>query len=143
MQEIGRSFPVSVVSVPDSVVSVSVLYRDPTVAKIQLKRCRGESFANFRQICFDFAYYFVLVLYLSNCLIRRVCKNRFCHFRTFPWLLKKICKIKTNLSEIRKALPSPPLQLNFSHCICVAIFIILESRLYRYVTRTNVPFFDH
>ena len=39
-------------------------------------------------------------------------KNHFCHFRTFPWLLKKICKIKTNLSEIRKALPSPP----FCHC---------------------------
>ena len=35
-------------------------------------------------------------------------KNRFCHFRTFPWLLKKICKIKTNLSEIRKASPPPP-----------------------------------
>ena len=34
-------------------------------------------------------------------------KNRFCHFRTFPWLLKKISKIKTNLSEIRKALPPP------------------------------------
>ena len=34
-------------------------------------------------------------------------KNRFRHFRTFPWLLKKICKIKTNLSEIRKALPPP------------------------------------
>ena len=51
---------------------------------------------------------------------------------TFPWLLKKICKIKTNLSEIRKALlpppPPPPLQLNFRHCVCVAIFIILESQ---------------
>ena len=35
-------------------------------------------------------------------------KNGFCHFRTFPWLSKKICKIKTNLSEIRKALPPPP-----------------------------------
>ena len=31
MQEIRRSFPVSAVSVPDSVVSVSVLYRDPTI----------------------------------------------------------------------------------------------------------------
>ena len=39
-------------------------------------------------------------------------KNRFCHFRTFPWLLKKKCKIKTNLSEIRKALPPSP----FCHC---------------------------
>ena len=40
-------------------------------------------------------------------------KNRFCHFRTFPWLLKNICKIKTNLSEIRKASPPPP----FCHCM--------------------------
>ena len=37
-------------------------------------------------------------------------KNRFCHFRTFPWLsVKNICKIKTNLLSIRKALPPPPL----------------------------------
>ena len=28
-QEIRRSFPVTVVSIPDSVVPVSVLYRDP------------------------------------------------------------------------------------------------------------------
>ena len=40
-----------------------------------------------------------------------------------------ICKIKTNISEIRKASPPPPLfQLNFRHFICVAIFIILESQ---------------
>ena len=32
MREIRNSFPVSVVSVPDSVVSVSVLYRDPFVS---------------------------------------------------------------------------------------------------------------
>ena len=44
-------------------------------------------------------------------------------------VIKKVCKIKTNLLEIRKALPPPPsLQLNFRHCICVAIFIILESQ---------------
>ena len=42
-------------------------------------------------------------------------KNRFCHFRTFPWLLKKIYKIKTNLSEIRKALP-PPLLPTYICC---------------------------
>ena len=42
-------------------------------------------------------------------------------------VIKKICKIKTNLSEIRKALPPlPPLQQNFCHCICVAIFVILN-----------------
>ena len=76
-----------------------------TVSKIQLKRWGWGKFCELsRQICFDFAYYFILILYLSNCLIRCV----FCHFRTFPWLLKKICKIKTNLSEIHKALPPPP-----------------------------------
>ena len=32
MREIRNSFPVSVVSAPDSVVSVSVLYRDPFVS---------------------------------------------------------------------------------------------------------------
>ena len=49
-------------------------------------------------------------------------KNRCSHFLTFPWLLKKICKIKTNLSEIRKALPPSSTELlplymccNFHH----------------------------
>ena len=68
----------------------------------------GGSFANFRQICFDFAYYFILILYLCNCLIRRVCKKSFLSFSYFSMIIKKICKIKTNLSEIVKALPSPP-----------------------------------
>ena len=36
-----RSFPVSVVSVPDSVISVSVLYRDPF--------SEGEALLNMRQ----------------------------------------------------------------------------------------------
>ena len=36
---------------------------------------------------------------------------------------------KFNLSEIRNAFPPPPpFQINFRHCICVAIFIILESK---------------
>ena len=65
---------------------------------------------------------------MSNCLIRCVCKKSFLSISYFPWLLKKICQIKTNLSEIRKALPLPPLQLNFCHCICVATCIILESQ---------------
>ena len=97
----------------------------------------GGSFANFRQICFDFAYYFILILYLSNCLIRCVCKKSFLSFSYFSIVIK-IYKIKTNLSEIRKALPPPPpLQLNFRHCICVAIFIILESRLQVTPTKTT------
>ena len=61
-----------------------------TVAKIQLKRWEGGSFANFRQICFDFAYYFILILYLSNCLIRCVCKKSFLSFSYFSMVIKKI-----------------------------------------------------
>ena len=42
---------------------------------------------------------------------------------------KSICKVKTNLSEIRKALNLPPASSNeFRRCLCVAIFIILESQ---------------
>ena len=44
-------------------------------------------------------------------------------------VVKKICKIKTNLSEIRKALNLPPASsTEFRRCLCVAIFIILESQ---------------
>ena len=44
-------------------------------------------------------------------------------------VVKKICKVKTNLSEIRKALNLPPASSNeFRRCLCVAIFIILESQ---------------
>ena len=75
-----------------------------------------------------------LCLNANSCILYKYCiclivwhvvfvKNRFCHFRTFPWLLKNICKIKTNLSEIRKAPPPPP-----SATVCFAIFIILESQ---------------
>ena len=40
-----------------------------------------------------------------------------------------MCKIKTNLSEIRKALNLPPASsTEFRRCLCVAIFIILESQ---------------
>ena len=42
---------------------------------------------------------------------------------------KKICKIKTNLSEIRKAFNLPPASsTEFRRCLCVAIFMILESQ---------------
>ena len=44
-------------------------------------------------------------------------------------VVKKICKIKTNLSEIRKALNLPPASsTEFRRCLCVAIFIVLESQ---------------
>ena len=44
-------------------------------------------------------------------------------------VVKQICKIKTNLSEIRKALNLPPASsTEFRRCLCVAIFIILESQ---------------
>ena len=49
-------------------------------------------------------------------------------FAVCAWMqIAVICKIKTNISEIRKVFP-PFFQLNFCHCICVAIFIILESQ---------------
>ena len=44
-------------------------------------------------------------------------------------VVKKICKIKTNLSKIRKASNLPPASsTEFRRCLCVAIFIILESQ---------------
>ena len=45
-------------------------------------------------------------------------------------VVKQICKIKTNLSEIRKALNLPPASSTEfrRRCLCVAIFIILESQ---------------
>ena len=102
------------------------------MAKFQLKRWGGGKLCKFptNLICFNFAYYFILILYLSNCLIRCVCKKSFLSFSYFSMVTKKICKIKTNLSEIRKALPPPPppFQLHSRHCICVAIFIISESQ---------------
>ena len=47
----------------------------------------------------------VLDNYTNNCLIRCVCKKSFLSFPYFSMVVKKICKIKTNLLEIRKALP--------------------------------------
>ena len=42
-------------------------------------------------------------------------------FAICAWMqIAVICKIKTNISKIRKAFP-PFFQLNFRHCICVAI----------------------
>ena len=35
-------------------------------------------------------------------------KNRFCHFRTFPWLLKKYAKSKQIYRNFAKLCPSPP-----------------------------------
>ena len=58
-------------------------------------------------------------------------KNRFCHFRTFPWLLKKYAKSKQICRKFAKPCPPPP----FCHCICVAIFIILESLSYNFLKR--------
>ena len=44
-------------------------------------------------------------------------------------VVKKYDKIKTNLSEIRKALNLlPASSTEFRRCLCVAIFIILESQ---------------
>ena len=53
-------------------------------------------------------------------------KNRFCHFRTIPWLLKKNMQNQNKyVGNSQSFAPPPlPLQLNFRHCMCVAIFII-------------------
>ena len=70
----------------------------------------------------------------NTCLIRCVCKKSFLSFPYISVVIKKICIIKTNLLEIRKALLPPPptptpstVQLNFRHCICVAV-IFVESQ---------------
>ena len=56
-------------------------------------------------------------------------------FAVCAWMqIAVICKIKTNISEILKV--SPLFKLNFRHCICVALFIILESQL-RYGIKTT------
>ena len=66
---------------------------------------------------------------MPNCLYVVFVKNRFCHFRTFPWsLIKKICKIKTNLSEIRKALP-PPLPSATVMCCNIHHFGIAKRKV--------------
>ena len=44
--------------------------------------------------------------------------------------IKKYAKSKQICRKFKKLTPPPPppFQLNFRHCICVAIFIILESQ---------------
>ena len=49
MQEIRRSFPVSVVSVLDSVISVSVLYRAPSCSYSVQLTIRGSLKENWKQ----------------------------------------------------------------------------------------------
>ena len=50
-------------------------------------------------------------------------KSRFCHFRTFPWLLKKNMQNQNKFVENSQSFapPPPPLQLNFCHCMCCNI----------------------
>ena len=62
----------------------------------------------------------IIIINLSNCLIRCVCKKSFLSFSYFPWLLKKYAKFVGNSQSFA---PSPLLPL-----LCVAIFIILESQ---------------
>ena len=66
--------------------------------------------------------------YLSNCLIRCVCKKIVFVIPYFSMVIKKYAKSKQISRKFAK-LPPPPLQLNFRHCICDAIFIILESQM--------------
>ena len=66
---------------------------------------------------------------MSNCLIRCVCKKSFLSFSYFSMVIKKNMQNQNKFVGNSQALPPPPsFQLNFRHCICVAIFIILESQ---------------
>ena len=97
----------------------------------------GEIFANFQQICFDFAYYFILILYLSDCLIRCVCKKSFLSFSYFSMVIEKNMQNQNKFVGNSQSFASLSLQLNFRHCICVAIFIILESQRKSYGINTT------
>ena len=69
-----------------------------------------------------------LCLNANSCILCCIClivsyvvfvKNRFCHFRTFPWLLKKYAKSKQICRKFAKLCPPPPpppFQPNFCHC---------------------------
>ena len=76
-----------------------------------------QSFANFRK------FVLILHIFLITCPKRSIaqstfsdlqgsvdtiCKKSFLSFPYFSVVIKKICKIKTNLLEIRKALLPPP-----------------------------------
>ena len=66
------------------------------------------------------------MLYLSNCLIRCVCKKSLLSFSYFSMVIKKNMQNQNKFvgNSLSLAPPPPPL----CHCICVAIFIILESQ---------------
>ena len=64
-----------------------------------------------------------LCLNANSCILYQYCiclivwyvvfvKNRFCHFRTFPWLLKKYAKSKQIYRNFAKLCPSPPSLFN-------------------------------
>ena len=101
-----------------------------TVAEIQLKRWGGgrAKLCEFPTSLFWFCTFFILILYWSNCLIRCVCKKSFLSYPYFSMVIKKYAKSKQICRKFAKLPPPLPLQLNFRHCICVAIFIILESQ---------------
>ena len=109
-----------------------ILQRIYTVAKIQLKRWGGggEKLCEFPTNLF----WFCILFYTNTVFVWYVVfvKNPFCHFRTFPWLLKKICKIKTNLSEIRKALPPPPPPLHLFNWISAAVYVLQYSSFWNH-----------
>ena len=53
-------------------------------------------------------------------------------------VVKKICEIKTNLSEIRKALNLPPASsTEFRRCLCVAIYTFWNHKAKRYGIKTT------
>ena len=105
-----------------------------------IEEVREQSFANFRK------FVLILHIFLITCPKRSIarstfsdlqgsvdtiCKKSFLSFPYFSVVIKKNAKSKVICWKFAKLCSPPPplpLQLNFSHCIWVAIFIILESQ---------------
>ena len=68
------------------------------------------------------------MLYLSNCLIRCVCKKSLLSFSYFSMVIRKNMQNQNKFVGNSLSLAPPPPPPPFCHCICVAIFIILESQ---------------
>ena len=77
--------------------------------KFSWKGGGGGSFANFRYICFDFVYYFILILYLFNYLIRCVCKKSFLPFSYFHGYSKNMQNQNKFVGNSQSFAPPPHL----------------------------------
>ena len=115
------------------------------MAKIQLKRWGGgkQSFANFRQICFDFAYFFLTTTekyFLSNCLIRCVCKKSFLSFpyismvksKQICWKFAELCPLPISSTEF------PPLYMCCNiHHFGITKLKVMASKTTSYAHKTT------